>query len=110
MPTSADPDDYLSSAEFAEQVSLQVETDIKYAGYVERQTREIERQRKQADLRLPGDMDYASVQGLSNEARQKLADVRPDTLGQAGRIPGVTPAAVSLLLIHLKKRSLKKSA
>ncbi len=61
------------------------------------------RQREQA--RLPEDLDYASLNGLSNEIRGKLADVRPQTLGQASRIPGVTPAAVSLLLIHLKKRN-----
>ncbi len=104
------PDDYLGSDEFVAQISLQVETDVKYQGYVERQQRDIEQQRKQAELRLPADIDYASVQGLSNEARQKLTDTRPDTIGQAGRISGVTPAAVSLLLIHLKKRTLKKSA
>ncbi|MEO0576270.1 MAG: tRNA uridine-5-carboxymethylaminomethyl(34) synthesis enzyme MnmG [Pseudomonadota bacterium] len=103
-------DDYLASAEFAEQVALQVETDVKYAGYVERQTREIERTRKQSDLGLPQDLDYDDVHGLSNEARQKLAEVRPQTVGQASRVPGVTPAAVSLLLIHLKKRTLKRSA
>lgn len=111
MPAAnSDAADFLASDEFVAQVSLQVETDVKYQGYVERQQRDIEKQRKQSELRLPADIDYDSVQGLSNEARQKLAATRPDTIGQAGRIPGVTPAAVSLLLIHLKKRTLKKSA
>ena len=66
---------------------------------------EIERLRQHEQTRLPEDLDYASLNGLSNEIRAKLADVRPQTLGQASRIPGVTPAAVSLLLIHLKKRN-----
>ena len=108
--TAADADDYLASDEFLSQVALQLETDVKYAGYVERQQREVAQQRRQAAVRLPADLDYASVHGLSNEARQKLADARPTTIGQASRVPGVTPAAVSLLLIHLKKRSLKQSA
>ncbi|MEM7762479.1 MAG: tRNA uridine-5-carboxymethylaminomethyl(34) synthesis enzyme MnmG [Pseudomonadota bacterium] len=103
-------DDYLASAEFADSVRLQVETDTKYSGYVERQRREIEQHRKQQSLRLPADIDYAEVHGLSNEARQKLSEARPETIGQAGRLAGVTPAAVSLLLVHMKKRSLKKSA
>ncbi|MEL6869654.1 MAG: tRNA uridine-5-carboxymethylaminomethyl(34) synthesis enzyme MnmG [Pseudomonadota bacterium] len=108
--TSDAGDDYCRSAEFAEQVALQIETDVKYAGYVERQTRENERTKKQADLRLPAGLDYADVHGLSNEARQKLTQTRPDTIGQASRVPGVTPAAISLLLIHLKKRTLRQSA
>jgi tRNA uridine 5-carboxymethylaminomethyl modification enzyme len=87
------------------QVRLQVEVRAKYAGYIERQTAEIERQREHETTRLPDDLDYARVAGLSNEVRQKLGDVRPGTLGQAARVPGVTPAAVSLLLIHLRKRS-----
>jgi tRNA uridine 5-carboxymethylaminomethyl modification enzyme len=87
------------------QVRLQVEVRAKYAGYIERQTAEIERQREHETTRLPDDLDYARVAGLSNEVRQKLGDARPGTLGQAARVPGVTPAAVSLLLIHLRKRS-----
>ena len=83
----------------------QVEIQAKYAGYIERQQEEIERLRQHEQTRLPQDLDYASLNGLSNEIRAKLADVRPQTLGQASRIPGVTPAAVSLLLIHLKKRN-----
>jgi tRNA uridine 5-carboxymethylaminomethyl modification enzyme len=87
-----------------EQVKLQVDVQAKYSGYLQRQSNEIERQRRHEELRLPEDMDYAQVGGLSNEARQRLGDVRPRTLGQAARIPGLTPAAVSLLLVHLKKR------
>src|SRR5271166_2903994 len=88
----------------AEQVKMQVEVQAKYAGYLQRQTDEIERRERNEDLLLPPDIDYAAVGGLSNEARQRLGEVRPETLGQAGRIPGITPAAVSLLLVHLKKR------
>ncbi|MEO1829714.1 MAG: tRNA uridine-5-carboxymethylaminomethyl(34) synthesis enzyme MnmG [Pseudomonas sp.] len=88
-------------ADAAEQVEIQ----SKYAGYIERQQEEIDRLRQHEQTRLPDDLDYASLNGLSNEIRGKLAGVRPQTLGQASRIPGVTPAAVSLLLIHLKKRN-----
>ena len=94
-----------SDERLAEQVSLQVEVQAKYSGYLKRQTEEIERQHRHEELRLPPDIDYADVGGLSNEARQRLRDVRPQTLGQAARIPGLTPAAVSLLLVHLKKRN-----
>jgi len=87
-------------------VAEQVEIQAKYAGYIERQQAEIERQRRNEDTRLPEDLDYREVSGLSTEVRDKLSRQRPDTLGQAARIPGITPAAVSLLLIHLKKRDL----
>ncbi len=86
------------------EVAEQVEIQIKYAGYIERQREEIERQRRNESVALPEDLDYDQVKGLSSEVRQKLADARPATIGQAGRIPGVTPAAISLLLVHLKKR------
>jgi tRNA uridine 5-carboxymethylaminomethyl modification enzyme len=76
----------------------------KYAGYLKRQSQEIDRQQRHEDTPLPADLDYAAVSGLSNEVRQALIAVRPQTLGQAARIPGLTPAAVSLLLVHLKKR------
>ncbi len=84
-------------------VALQLETEARYSGYVERQQAEIERQRQHEEMPIPDDFDYAAVPGLSAEARQKLARHRPATLGQAGRIAGVTPAAVSLLLIRLRR-------
>jgi tRNA uridine 5-carboxymethylaminomethyl modification enzyme len=96
--------DWRSDARLAEQVPFQVEVQAKYSGYLKRQSQEIDRQLRHEELRLPCDLDYEAVGGLSNEARQRLRDVRPETLGQAARIPGLTPAAVSLLLVHLKKR------
>jgi tRNA uridine 5-carboxymethylaminomethyl modification enzyme len=95
---------WLDDARLAEQVKLQVDVHAKYSGYLKRQNEEIERQLRNEELRLPPDLDYGQVRGLSNEARQRLCDVRPETLGQAARIPGLTPAAVSLLLVHLKRR------
>ena len=100
MPHLAALDDRLPEA-----VRLQVEVRAKYSGYIERQQDEIERQRKSEETPLPGDLDYSTVAGLSNEVRQRLAAARPDTLGQASRLPGVTPAAVSVLLVHLKRRT-----
>jgi tRNA uridine 5-carboxymethylaminomethyl modification enzyme len=100
----------LVSDEQREQVEQQLEVRAKYAGYIERQQREIAKQAKQESLRLPEDIDYEMVGGLSNEARQRLVAARPVTLGQASRLEGMTPSAVSLILIHLKKRLLKKSA
>jgi len=97
-------------AEPREQVENQVEVQAKYAGYIGRQEREIAKQAKQESLRLPEGLDYDNVDGLSNEARQRLQIARPLTLGQASRLEGMTPSAVSLLLIHLKKRQLRKSA
>jgi tRNA uridine 5-carboxymethylaminomethyl modification enzyme len=88
----------------AAQVPLQVDVQAKYRGYIERQHDEIERQRRHEETGLPQDFDYGAVRGLSNEVRQRLIEHRPATLGLAARIPGVTPAAVSLLLIHLKRR------
>lgn len=93
-----------------EQVELQIEVQAKYAGYIDRQQREIAKHAKQESLRLPQDIDYSRVDGLSNEARQKLEATRPVTIGQASRLEGMTPSAVSLLLIHLKKRQLRRSA
>jgi tRNA uridine 5-carboxymethylaminomethyl modification enzyme len=86
-----------------ESVSEQVEIAAKYAGYIERQQVEIDRQLANENLRLPAGLDYAQVHGLSKEVQIKLAAQRPETLGQAGRISGITPAAISLLLVHLKK-------
>ncbi|MDO8931005.1 MAG: tRNA uridine-5-carboxymethylaminomethyl(34) synthesis enzyme MnmG [Rhodocyclaceae bacterium] len=85
------------------QVVEQVEIQAKYAGYIERQKDEVAKALDAESLHLPGDLDYAEVRGLSIEVRQKLAQHRPETLGQASRIQGVTPAAMSLLLVHLKK-------
>ena len=87
------------------QVAEQVEIKTKYAGYIDRQQEEIAKLRASEDTKLPEDLDYSSISGLSKEIQFKLGNTRPATLGQAGRIPGVTPAAISLLLIHLKKRS-----
>jgi tRNA uridine 5-carboxymethylaminomethyl modification enzyme len=89
-----------ADSEAAQQVAIQA----KYAGYIVRQQDEVERLRRYEELPLPDDLDLDAVDGLSNEVKQKLGEVRPLTLAQAGRIPGVTPAAISLLLIHLKKR------
>lgn len=100
MASLAELDDRLPAA-----VRLQVEVRAKYSGYIERQQDEIDRQRKHEELPLPRDLDYGNVAGLSNEVRQRLAVARPDTLGQASRLPGITPAAVSVLLVHLKRRS-----
>ena len=102
--------DALHNAEQAEQVELAIEVGAKYAGYIDRQHREIAKHAKQEQLRLPADIDYAAVDGLSTEARQRLESARPETLGQASRLEGMTPSAVSLLLIHLKKRQLAKTA
>ncbi|MCU7935986.1 MAG: tRNA uridine-5-carboxymethylaminomethyl(34) synthesis enzyme MnmG [Candidatus Thiodiazotropha sp. (ex Dulcina madagascariensis)] len=95
----------LGPGEADPQVMEQLEIQAKYAGYIDRQQGEIEKQRANEAVALPGDLDYARVRGLSSEVREKFQRHRPQTLGQAGRIPGVTPAAISLLLIHLKKRS-----
>jgi tRNA uridine 5-carboxymethylaminomethyl modification enzyme len=101
----------LAPAETGSAVAEQIEIEAKYAGYIERQQVEIDRVRRYEDAALPLDFDYAAVTGLSNEVRQKLEQHRPDSIGQAGRISGVTPAAVSLLLVHLKKHGqLRRSA
>ena len=84
--------------------TAQLEIDIKYDGYLERQRAEIERQRHHETTPLAADLDYAAIRGLSHEVRQKLTAARPATVGQASRVPGVTPAAISLLLVHLKRR------
>jgi len=89
----------------AEQVMVAIEVQAKYAGYIERQQAEIDRQRRHEKTRLPEAIDYAVVPGLSNEARQRLVESRPVTVGQASRLPGITAATVSILLVHLKKRA-----
>ncbi|MEX2367564.1 MAG: FAD-dependent oxidoreductase, partial [Pseudohongiellaceae bacterium] len=84
-------------------VAEQAEIDIKYQGYINRQQKEIEKLKRQENSPLPADFDYSRIPGLSNELRQKLSQARPDSIARAARIPGVTPAAVSLLLVYLKK-------
>src|SRR5690606_5184679 len=88
-----------------EQVTQQLEVQAKYTGYIDRQQDEVERHRRHETTRLPDDLDYVQVRGLSTEVRQRLNEVRPATVGQASRVPGVTPAAISLLLVHLKRHS-----
>jgi tRNA uridine 5-carboxymethylaminomethyl modification enzyme len=86
-----------------QRVAEQVEVQVRYAGYLDRQALEIEKRRRNEERRIPIDFDYERVRGLSAEAREKLVTARPQTVGQASRIPGMTPAAISLLLVHLKK-------
>jgi len=88
-----------------ETIIEQIDIQAKYAGYIDRQQLEIDRQRRHTEMLIPESMDYSGVKGLSNEAQQKLMAVRPHTIGQATRISGITPAAISLLLVHLKKNA-----
>jgi tRNA uridine 5-carboxymethylaminomethyl modification enzyme len=99
-------DDMKVASDVAEQVEIQA----KYHGYIERQQEEIEKNRRDEEKVFPDDIDYTCVSGLSSEVMQKLSEHRPNTLGQAYRIPGVTPAAISLLRVYLKKRSMKLKA
>ncbi|OUM01502.1 tRNA uridine-5-carboxymethylaminomethyl(34) synthesis enzyme MnmG [Variovorax sp. JS1663] len=101
---SLDGGKYASDQPLGESEIEQIEIAAKYAGYIDRQQDEVERSAHFENLRLPADLDYSQVTALSFEVRQKLAKHRPETLGQASRISGVTPAAISLLLIHLRKR------
>jgi tRNA uridine 5-carboxymethylaminomethyl modification enzyme len=98
VPDAADP-------RLDEQVRQGLEAREKYAGYIERQQAEVDRQRRNEETRLPAEIDYTQVVGLSNEARQRLVESRPGTLGQASRLPGITAATISILLVHLKKRA-----
>ena len=91
----------------ADSVIEQTQISIKYAGYIDKQNREVERAASYESLRLPDEIDYAQVTALSFEARQRLSQHRPETLGHASRLSGITPAAVSLLLVHLKKGRFK---
>ena len=100
LMTLAGVDKAISDNKVAEQVEIQA----KYSGYIQRQQDEIARQRRHADTIIPADFDYHVVKGLSAEVQEKLVRVRPATVGQASRIPGVTPAAISLLLVYLKKK------
>lgn len=96
----------LNLADIDLKVAEQVEIQAKYAGYIERQTQEIEKQLKHETTRLPADFNYQQIKGLSSEVCEKLNRIKPESVGMAARIPGVTPAAISLLLVHLKKRRL----
>jgi len=91
-------------------VRRQVLIGARYAGYLKRQSDQIARQARYEDEHLPSDLDYAAVAGLSAEVREKLVHHQPATLGQAARIPGVTPAAVSLLLVHLRRERPRQTA
>ncbi|MES3006600.1 MAG: tRNA uridine-5-carboxymethylaminomethyl(34) synthesis enzyme MnmG [Pseudomonadota bacterium] len=95
--------DLPSSPELARQITGQVEIQLKYQGYIDRQEEDVKKLKRQEDTPLPEDFDYQQMQGLSNELKQKLQKVRPENISRATRIPGMTPAAISLLLIHLKK-------
>ena len=95
----------------ADQARKQVEVHLKYQGYIDRQSEEISRMKRQEDTRLPKDLNYETMQGLSNELKQKLIKARPENIGRASRIPGMTPAAVSLILVYLKKhKSISRKA
>ena len=94
----------------AEQMATQLDVQAKYDGYISRQHTEIERQRRHEETTLPAEMDYRQIRGLSTEVRQRLSEARPATVGQAARVPGVTPAAISLLLVHLKRERAQISA
>ena len=98
-----------SGIDFPEVIE-QLENEARYAGYIERQQDEIQRRRRHEETEIPEGLDFREVRGLSNEVRQTLTAHRPSTLGQAGRISGVTPTAISLLLVYLKKRSLQSAA
>jgi tRNA uridine 5-carboxymethylaminomethyl modification enzyme len=93
----------------SKEVAEQVEIQAKYAGYINRQQGEIDKLRRQENTKIPDDFDFSLISGLSNEAKQKLSDLRPSTLARASRIPGVTSAAISVLLVHLKKSSAIKT-
>jgi tRNA uridine 5-carboxymethylaminomethyl modification enzyme len=94
----------------ADAVREQIEIQLKYAGYIDRQAKEVERHEHFESLKLPAELDYMQVKALSMEVRQKLSKHKPETLGQASRIAGVTPAAISLLLVHLKKGGFREFA
>lgn len=93
-----------------QEVAVQVETSIKYEGYIERQKKEVVKMRAKENIAIPIDFDYDRVQGLSNEVREKLTEIRPINLGMASRIPGITPAAISILLVYLHRFNMERSA
>jgi len=96
------------NVKLSEEITSQVETIIKYSGYVNRQETEVVRQKKMADKEIPNSFDYLNVPSLRIEAKQKLTKIKPRTIGQASRISGVSPADISLLLVWLKKNGKNK--
>jgi tRNA uridine 5-carboxymethylaminomethyl modification enzyme len=96
---------FVENSKFDQAVALQAEVEIKYAGYVDRQMEMVQRAKKMENLRLPVDLDYSAISGLSREVREKLIRIKPVSLGQASRIPGITPAAIALLSVYLKKKT-----
>jgi len=104
ITAAMEPEHQVASA-----VSEQIEIQTKYDGYISRQQDEIDRLKRNENTKLPVDFDYETISGLSNEIKQKLFDVRPETIAQASRIPGMTPAAVTLILVYLKKRAQQKT-
>ena len=110
-PDSSDGKAYKAQAGIEAQSTQQAEIQIKYQGYIDRQEEDIGRLKKQENTKLPADFNYQQMQGLSNELKQKLLEAKPENIGRASRIPGITPAAISLLLIYLKKhRSVNRKA
>ena len=99
-----------SSARSRPRIAAQLEVDARYASYVDRQEADVDAFRKEESVRIPADFDYAGLAGLSTEVRQKLEALRPATLAQAGRMEGMTPAALMLLLAHLRKEPERKTA
>ena len=91
-----------------QQAAEQVEIQVKYEGYIKRQQDEIEKSLRHEHTKIPVDLDYAKVSGLSNEVVAKLTEAKPESIGIASRISGITPAAISILLVHLKKHGLLK--
>ena len=110
-PDSSDGKAYKAQTGIEAQSTQQAEIQIKYQGYIDRQEEDIERLKKQENTKLPADFNYKQMQGLSNELKQKLLEAKPENIGRASRIPGITPAAISLLLIYLKKhRAINRKA
>ena len=110
-PDSSDSKAYKAQTGIEAQSTQQADIQIKYQGYIDRQEEDIERLKKQENTKLPADFNYQQMQGLSNELKQKLLEAKPENIGRASRIPGITPAAISLLLIYLKKhRSVNRKA
>jgi tRNA uridine 5-carboxymethylaminomethyl modification enzyme len=98
--------DDIGTQKIADTIAEQIEIQIKYAGYLNQQQQEIEKQRNHEETKIPENFDYETAKGLSNEVKQKLKEIQPITVGQAARIPGITPAAISMLLIYIKRRRL----